>query len=105
MKKIPALQLVLSAGIIVIHTAFYPSLLPAVIKGKVIVEGTAAPVANAYLYILPGEEETVTANDGTFVLKTWQKLPARCTVEHTSYARQTVLIRQAGTITVQLQLK
>lgn len=105
MKNLSLLQLILIIMIAFVGSAFQHDKPSAIIEGSVLAATTGKPLADVYLYIVAGEEETVTHADGRFTLKTWQAFPVRCTVEHKNYARQIVLIRQAGKIEVTLQHK
>jgi hypothetical protein len=53
------------------------------------------PVSNAYLFIIKGEEETITGSNGQFALTTWQKFPVSLSVEHPDYKRLKLLIKEA----------
>jgi len=57
---------------------------------RVVIEGTVVseaqtPVADAFVYTVPGEEETLTDKTGRFKLTTWQSLPLTVTVEHRDF--------------------
>ena len=54
------------------------------------------PVSNAYLFVVKGEEETITGGDGQFALTTWQKFPVSLNVEHPDYKKLKLLIKDAG---------
>lgn len=105
MKNLSLLQLILIIIIAFAGSAFQSNKTSSVIEGSVFAETTGKPVADVYLYIVAGEEEAVTLADGKFTLKTWQNFPVRCTLEHKNYARQVLLIRKAGKVSVTLQHK
>lgn len=68
-----------------------------IIKGKVIEEGTGQPVAKAHVFVIEGEEETLTNSDGEFQIESWQKAPLRLTVSsYKRYVKTTVLVQNAG---------
>jgi len=54
------------------------------------------PVSNAYLFVIKGEEETITGSNGQFALTTWQKFPVSLSVEHPEYKKLKLLIKDAG---------
>jgi hypothetical protein len=54
------------------------------------------PVSNAYLFVVKGEEETITGSNGQFALTTWQKFPVSLSVEHPDYKKVKLLIKDAG---------
>ena len=56
-----------------------------VVEGTVLTEGIQTPVVNAFVYTVPGEEETLTDKSGHFKLTTWQSLPVTVTVEHPDF--------------------
>src|SRR4051812_37120351 len=61
-----------------------------------IVSGTNERISDAYVYVISGEEETLSLKDGRFSLKTWQPLPIVLNIEHKDFHKQQVLIRAAG---------
>jgi hypothetical protein len=64
-----------------------------IIEGKVIAESTGKPVSNAHVFIVDGEEETLTNNNGEFRIRSWQKAPVKLTVEKPDqYQRTTIVI-------------
>lgn len=68
-----------------------------IIKGKVIDDGTGQPVAKAHVFIVEGEEETLTNNDGEFKIESWQKTPLKLTVSsYKSYQKTTVVVQNAA---------
>lgn len=54
------------------------------------------PVPNAYLFVVRGEEETITSSNGQFALTTWQKFPVSLSVEHPEYKKLKLVIKEAG---------
>src|SRR5688572_27395679 len=50
-------------------------------------------VTNAYVYVVAGEEETLSVKDGKFTLKTWQPLPLLLVIEHNDFEKQRIVIR------------
>ena len=65
------------------------------VTGKII--GTANEgISNAYVYVVAGEEETLSISNGNFSLKTWQPLPLVLVIEHNDFEKQRIVIRAAG---------
>jgi hypothetical protein len=56
-----------------------------VVQGTVTVEGSLKPVADAFVYTVSGEEETLTDKNGNFKFTTWQPMPIAITVEHRDF--------------------
>lgn len=77
------------------------------IQGKVVAQGSKAAVYSAYIHITAGEEEAITDKDGNFKIKTWQKLPVTCTVEHKDFVKQKIIVNEnnATKLVITLQEK
>ena len=58
------------------------------------------PVANAYLFVIRGEEENITGSNGQFALTTWQKFPVSLSIEHPAYKKLKLVIKDAGQMQV-----
>lgn len=56
--------------------------MPVTIKGVVLDAQSGKPLAGVYLYVVKGEEESLTDAKGTFVLESWQSLPLQLTVQY-----------------------
>jgi hypothetical protein len=65
------------------------------VTGK-IVGATNEGISNAYVYVIAGEEETLSVKDGNFSLKTWQPLPLVLIIEHNDFEKQKIIIRASG---------
>jgi hypothetical protein len=63
-----------------------------VVEGTVLTEGSLQPVVNAFVYTVPGEEETLTDKNGKFKLTTWQPMPLAITVEHGDFTTTSIKI-------------
>jgi thiamine phosphate synthase YjbQ (UPF0047 family) len=62
------------------------------VTGKVV--GTANEgITDAHVYVVAGEEETLSVKDGEFSLKTWQPLPLVLVIEHSDFEKHRILIR------------
>lgn len=48
-----------------------------VLQGKVIDARDERPVARAHVYVVRGEEEALTDNNGRFRVQSWQSLPLK----------------------------
>jgi hypothetical protein len=62
------------------------------VTGK-IVGSSNEGVTDAYVYVVAGEEETLSLKDGKFSLKTWQPLPLVLVIEHNDFEKQRIVIR------------
>lgn len=56
---------------------------------------TDKSIENAYIYIVSGEEETLTNNKGAFTISTWQELPVNLIIEHPTYKTRKIRITDA----------
>jgi hypothetical protein len=65
-----------------------------IISGK-IVSGTNEGISSAYVYVVAGEEETLSISNGNFSLKTWQPLPLELVIEHSDFEKQKFVIKDA----------
>jgi len=78
---------------------------PVIIQGKVVAKQSNVPVQQAYIHITAGEEEAITAKDGSFIIKTWQSLPVECTVEHKDFIKRKMTITDNNNLIIVLQAK
>jgi hypothetical protein len=69
----------------------------AVIQGVVVAKDQNRPVPQAYIFVVKGEEETITGGNGRFAITTWQTFPITLTVEHPEYKKLTLVIKEPGT--------
>ena len=81
---------------LVVNTSFETPSKHTILGGE-IVSGTNERISDAYVYVVSGEEETLSLKDGKFSLKTWQPLPIVLNIEHKNFRKQQVVIRAAGT--------
>jgi hypothetical protein len=63
------------------------------VSGKVVGENNEA-IRNAYVYVVKGEEETLTMANGQFLLKSWQPLPLTLIIEHGGFEKRRILIKR-----------
>ena len=90
---------------IVVCTSFKPDN-TITIKGKIIQSQNNKAVEKAYVYIISGEEETLSLADGQFSIRTWQKFPITVVVEHADYLpTKTLLKKNDREILISLQKK
>ena len=76
------------------------------VKGKLIDSASGTPIANAYLYIVSGEEETLSNKDGLFEITTWQKFPLSIQILHDRYQDRKIAYQSPGVQPlIKLQLK
>lgn len=64
------------------------------IKGKIIQGDNKQAIDKAYVYIVSGEEETLSLSDGQFSIRTWQKFPITVVVEHADYQPTKTLLKK-----------
>jgi hypothetical protein len=89
-----------------LSAASLPRLTPHKVKGTVVKEGSRTPVEKAYIVAVAGEEETLSASDGSFTLTTWQSLPAVIVIQHPDYRTEKVAVTDSGhTFLIRLQSK
>lgn len=67
-----------------------------ILEGVVVSKETNRPIPKAYLFVVKGEEETITGSNGKFVITTWQKLPVTITVEHPEFKKVKVEVKGQG---------
>lgn len=65
-----------------------------IIEGKVVAESTGKPVGNAHVFVVDGEEETLTNGNGEFRIRSWQKTPVSLTVEKPDQYQRTIIVVQ-----------
>ena len=76
------------------------------IKGVVVAADTKQPVANAYLYIIKGEEEILTDAKGEFSLTSAEQLPCTITIIHKDFRQSKYVVKNPDRkIRVELQRK
>jgi protocatechuate 3,4-dioxygenase beta subunit len=77
-----------------------------VVQGTVLTEGSLRPVANAFVYTVSGEEETLTDTNGKFQFTTWQPMPIALTVEHRDFETAKIKVtRLPATEAIKLKRK
>ncbi len=96
MKSLPAYQwLVAVPALIFSTTEIYPGK-PAEISGQIIHTDTGQRIENAYVYIVSGEEESLSDKNGKFSITTWQQLPVTLVIEHPQYKKKKVRTSDAS---------
>lgn len=80
--------------IFILFTSYTPSHTTIIISGKIIHTESRKAIDNAYVYVIAGEEETLSTKEGAFKLKTWQKFPIVVVVEHTEYASREIILKK-----------
>jgi hypothetical protein len=65
------------------------------IYGKIKDGQSNAPLANAHVYTITGEEEGFSARDGVFRFKTWGSVPLYIHVKHPGFLPQTIILDDA----------
>jgi hypothetical protein len=94
MKKYRMSHLLTILSVILMLTSFTTAN-QRTVSGKVVGSANNG-LSNAYIYVIAGEEETLSIKDGQFTLKTWQPLPVTLVVEHADFEKQRIIIRKAG---------
>lgn len=70
--------------------------IPFTVEGSVVVQSDGTPVAKAHVFVINGEEEIFTDDNGKFKFTTWQNLPVEVTISHNDYEEQKVTISSAA---------
>lgn len=95
MKSSPAYQWLIAVPALIFSTTeIYPGK-PAEISGHLVNE-TGQRIENAYVYIVSGEEESLSDKNGKFSITTWQQLPVTLVIEHPQYKKKTVRTSDAS---------
>ena len=79
-----------------ILAAYSTSSTTVTITGKIIHTESKKAIDNAYIYVIAGEEETLSTKEGVFKLKTWQKFPLTIVVQHTDYTPRNIVLKNPG---------
>lgn len=96
MKTSPAYQWLVAVPVLIFSTTeIYPGK-PAEIIGQIIHTETGQRIENAYVYIISGEEESLTDKNGRFFITTWQQLPVTLVIEHPQYKKRKVRTTDAS---------
>ena len=75
------------------------------VNGKIVGSGDEG-ISDAYVYVIAGEEETLSVKDGKFSLNTWQPLPVTLIIEHADFEKQQVIIQApVKPLTVKMKAK
>lgn len=76
------------------------------IRGIVLTADKKEPVANAYLYIVKGEEEALSNSKGEFTIITAEHLPFSLTVFHKDYKQAKIkVVDPSKMLTILMQHK
>ena len=76
------------------------------VKGKVVTKDAKRPVKNALVYIVKGEEETLTNEKGEFVIGTWRSVPFDLYVDIEGFILKKVIIQNTSeSISILLESK
>lgn len=73
-----------------------PQQTSSMIRGVVISEQTGQPLSGAHVYVIHGEEETLTNKKGEFQVESWQKFPLKLTVEYRNFLTTSVGVADPG---------
>lgn len=90
MKSSPAYSWLIAVPALIFNTSeIYPGR-PSTIKGSIVHSTTGKSIENAYVYIISGEEESLSDKDGSFTISTWQELPVTLVIEHPSFKQKKI---------------
>lgn len=94
--KSPAYSWLIAVPALIFSTTeIYPAR-PATIRGSIVHGTTGKSIENAYVYIVSGEEESLSDKEGGFAISTWQELPVTLVIEHPLYKRKKVSAQDAA---------
>lgn len=83
----------LSSAFIIFNFSPLKLEVPTVIEGVVVADAKpATPVSRVHVFVIDGEEETLTNEKGEFKITTWQSAPITLTIEHSQYETQRIKI-------------
>jgi len=79
-------------------SSFHHHTVPAavVLQGKVVDARTDKPIAKAHVYVVRGEEETLTDNNGRFRVQSWQSLPLKVSATAQGYQTVSLVVKEPG---------
>ncbi len=96
MKSSPAYNWLIAIPALIFNTSeIYPAK-PATIRGSIVHSSTGKSIENAYVYIISGEEESLSGKDGNFTISTWQQLPVTLVIEHPLYKQKKISAEDAA---------
>ena len=76
------------------------------VKGVVVTREGKLPVKSALVYIVKGEEETLTNGKGEFILNTWNRTPFELNIENEGFKPVRVIVNSTSeTINIFLEAK
>lgn len=70
--------------------------IPSTISGIVVEQESGLPVEKAHVYIIKGEEESITDSKGVFRILSWKKFPVAIITEHAKYEVLSTKVTSAG---------
>ena len=83
------MKILYTLGMVICITAFSPANSPqirsSIVVGKLVNGGNGKPVEKALVYIIKGEEESLSGADGRFGVKTWQSYPLQLRISHPNF--------------------
>lgn len=103
MKKIIGFTAI--AGLFFFSSFIRPASERTMVTG-IIVSDAGKPIPGVLVYVIPGEEESLTREKGEFSIETTKKTPFVLTAEHWDYQKATVTVTDAGKrVTIKLSKK
>lgn len=104
MKRLFSIAILVSTSVSFLGAASFTA--PYKVRGMVVRQGSDQPVEKAYIIAVSGEEEVLTARDGSFTLATWQKLPAVIMVQHPDFRTEKIVVTDSTQrVLIRLQVK
>ena len=96
MKPTPAYPWLIAVPALIFSTTeIYPAK-PSSISGQIVHSANGQKIENAYIYIVSGEEESLSDKNGQFKITTWQPLPVTLVIEHPQYKKKKVSAADAS---------
>ncbi|WP_081658844.1 carboxypeptidase-like regulatory domain-containing protein [Terrimonas ferruginea] len=95
---VPMLVYQLSIVLVSWLSSFHGNAVPAavVVQGKVVDARNDKPIAKVHVYVVRGEEEALTDNNGRFRVQSWQSLPLKVSATAQGFQTVSLLVKEPG---------
>lgn len=67
-----------------------------VLQGKVVDARNDKPIAKVHVYVVRGEEEALTDNNGRFRVQSWQSLPLKVSATAQGFQTVSLAVKEPG---------
>lgn len=67
-----------------------------VLQGKVVDARNDKPIAKVHVYVVRGEEEALTDNNGRFRVQSWQSLPLKVSATAQGFQAVSLAVKEPG---------